>query len=211
MLYMFDVQDTKHMFEEDSDSDEDEYTKDKKAAQRNKRDQTYHLRDHTTVTGKGLAPPKADFNFDSDGDDDPSEMAELMQNFVAPNSSKQPASTSSTNLSQSGKVGKVQAYKGQSSNTSSSIRFGAGGIRGIQHQSIHRDQADYDNTDEASVVSAITTHSATHSVGGSSAATASKLMHIKPGQAIRVKAPSKKSRSSAHSEVTGQGVGGFSS
>jgi hypothetical protein len=121
-----------------------------------------------------LAPPKADLDFDSDGDD-PSEMAELMADFVAPNSSTR------------GGLSKAQVYKGQSSNTSTSIKYGAGGIRGIQHQSLQRErEGDIDTMS----VSSVQSHSSV-----TSTATASKLMHIKPGQAIRVKAPNKKSRS----------------
>lgn len=120
-------------------------------------------------------------------------MAELMQDFVAPSTVRGSGA--------GGAKGRAQAYKGQSSNTSSSIRFGAGGIRGIQHQSISRDrtpEGDLDS-DVGSVLTVDTgiTTATKHSIVASSAATASKLLHIKPGQAIRVKAPSKRTRSSA--------------
>jgi hypothetical protein len=126
---------------------------------------------------KMLAPPKADLDFDSDADD-PSEMAELMQDFVAPHSSSRAGG---------GGLSKAQVYKGQSSNTSTSIKYGAGGIRGIQHQSLQRER---DGDIDTMSVSSVQSH-----VSVASTATASKLMHIKPGQAIRVKAPNKKSRS----------------
>jgi hypothetical protein len=134
-----------------------------------------------------LAPPKADLDFDSDGDD-PSEMAELMQDFVAPHSSSRAA----------GGLSKAQVYKGQSSNTSSSIKYGAGGIRGIQHQSLQRER-----DGDADTMSVSSVQSSSH-VSIASTAAASKLMHIKPGQAIRVKAPNKKSRSALNdSSFTG--------
>lgn len=124
---------------------------------------------------------KADLDFGSDDDDDPAEMAELMRNFIAPSTTG------------SGKVGnKAQSYKGSSSNTSSSIKYGAGGIRGIQHQRLQQ-SGERDVDDDQSINTSASMSYSTNSAV--SAATASKLMLIKPGQAIRVKAPNKKSRS----------------
>lgn len=132
--------------------------------------------DSYTQSKRAGAVNKADLDFGSD-DDDPGEMVELMRNFIAP--------------SNGGRVNKAQSYKGSSSNTSSSIKYGAGGIRGIQHQRMQGDR------DDDSVNTSISTYSMNTTNSAVSAANASKLMHIKPGQAIRVKAPNKKSRSSS--------------
>lgn len=207
-------QEMKFNSDDDSNSDEDEYSKEKsrRALQSSITRDSLQSSHEFSSAKKFLAPPKPDLSFDSDGDDDPGELAELMQNFVAPSANAM-NSTSNTRGGGSGKGGgRAQAYKGQSSHTSSSIRFGAGGIRGIQHQSLSLSRDRECEADAGSVMSAVSTATSTaqHSIGGG-ASTSSKLMHIKPGQAIRVKAPSKKTRSAQQSDKGSYSGGGFTS
>ena len=135
-------------------------------------------------------------------DDDPEEMAELMRDFKAP-------------TTYSGKktlTNNAVLYKGMSSNTSSSIRYGAGGIRGIQHQSLKQQQIrgeiERDSDTESIFTSSVGSSNGIHNSANNSnsainSANANRLMHIKPGQAIRVKAPSKIS-SLGNSRTSGQ-------
>ena len=172
--------------------------------------------------------PKADLDFDNDDDidDDPEDMAELMRNFVAPNSKSGGVSSNHNNnhYSVSGGSSKAQSYKGSSSGTSNSIKYGAGGIRGIQHQrKVERERGSGGgisgggpDDDDSSYVSNISVFSNTNNNntnnsnnGVSNISTASKLSllnNIKPGQAIRVKAPTKKSRSSSASVMSNSNV-----
>jgi len=111
-----------------------------------------------------------------------------MRNFIAPNSNHGLTPTK----------GRAHSYKGSSSNTSSSIRYGAGGIRGIQHASLQRSVERNNGDDNISVVSGVSQYTTTSQYTTNTANNANKLLNIKPGQAIRVKAPSKKSRSSTN-------------
>jgi hypothetical protein len=171
----------------------------------------------TNSNSNSKSKPRDDDDFD-DFDDDPEDMAELMKNFVAPNSSSHTgtgAGSATSHGSKSApmppkKMGTATGYKGSSSGTSSSIRYGAGGIRGIQHQSLQQQQqqrdAQYDQDDasdmnlgeddQGTVTSSLIS---TSKIGALGAGNATRLMHIKPGQAIRVKAPSKKSSSHGNS------------
>eukprot|EP01032_Pedospumella_encystans_P033039 gene33039-37325_t len=110
-------QESKRNFDVDSDSDQEPAHSPPQFTQ---------TQPNTASRKAALSAPTRDSDFDSDLDDDPAETAELMRNFIAPNSNHTPTK------------GRAQSYKGSSSNTSSSIRYGAGGIRGIQHASLQR-------------------------------------------------------------------------
>lgn len=177
-------QESKRNFDVDSDSDQEpshsslfniQETAQIKAASNN-----------STSRKAMLSKPTKDSDFDSDLDDDPAETAELMRNFIAPSSTHSSTPTK----------GKAQSYKGTSSHTSSSIRYGAGGIRGIQHASLQRSM-EREGDDNISVITSTTQYTTATQYTSNTANNASKLLNIKPGQAIRVKAPNKKSRSSA--------------
>ena len=178
---------------DNNNDDDDEYTREKNSKYKT-------ISSHSTNNKDRMSKTQKDNDSDiEDEEDDLLEMQELMQNFVAPSNNSSSSSRNSINNSNnlsssngnSGKLlNKSNTYKGQSSYTSNSIKYGAAGIRGIQHQSLHREQG------KEEIPSSVTSISTVYTTNNS------KLMNIKPGQAIRVKAPNKKSRSNHITNTT---------